>query len=643
MRDPRKFQLTSGPRGKYVYHRSPSGRKVTRNVPNSVVTKNDAVRFLRQSGGRPAPRLAPTPGGPKFIMIDGRRVPLAPKLPNQPLDCAALRHLSGMRKIGSGRQGVIYAANRRSNYMIREIAIKVSPFDKSAAKRGEKQPAEVEYKIQDAVRRVAHGGVVSSMHLIECQNFVAASNMNNINKIGKNIDPHRQFVLFMERANDGSLSKWIKVNASRLTDSDMMRIIAKVLSTLYRIAKTYPEFRHNDMHLENILMSKGEPKIADFGWARIQKTGTNPAVNTALRNGTAAKFGIGPNTDPRYDMHLFLNELRRYLMKFGKFTATVNFLNKYIPTGYREFEDTYTHEGRLRYATAFPGLPTLRTILKDPLLKVKLTPSPARSANAARNNGARNNGARNNGAGPAPKPKSPSPKKNYTNANFLAMTPRQFLKLSPVTRARAAAVRKANKGKGPMGKGAAGKGAVKVNATAKRMPSPRRLPSPPKVRISPRTLRSNKFNRLVVSLLNMNSSVPYQNRWNAARAKAMNVVTGRLTAGKPAFSPSPARRQPSPARRQPSPARRQPTPPRPRLPSPLSPLGPPPTRRSPSGVVKSAGSGRYKVVGPSGRLVYANGAAVPMDFIKALASRKGVAIKGLRSKEAIAKAIFNRN
>jgi hypothetical protein len=312
-------------------------------------------------------------------------------------------------------------------------------------------------------------------------------------------------------------------------------------------------------------------------------------------------------------------------MKFGKFTATVNFLNKYIPSGYREFEDTYTHEGRLRYDMAFPGLPTLRTILKDPLLKVKLTPSPARSANSNSNSNSNANVAR-----PAPKPKSPSPRKNYTNANFLAMTPRQFLKLSPATRARAAAVRKANKGKGP-----AGKGGAKVNATAKRMPSPKRLPSPPKVRISPRTLRSNKFNRLVVSLLNMNNSVPYQNRWNAARTKAMNVVKGRLAGGKPAFSPSPVRRQPSPARR-------QPTPPRPRLPSPLSPLGPPPTRRSPSGVVRSAGSGRYKVVGPSGRLVYANGAAVPMNFIKALASRKGVAIKGLRSKEAIAKAIFNR-
>lgn len=93
----------------------------------------------------------------------------------------------------------------------------------------------------------------------------------------------------------------------------------------------------------------------------------------------------------------------------------------------------------------------------------------------------------------------------------------------------------------------------------------------------------------------------------------------------------------------------EPSPPRARLPSPLSPLGPPPAprpapppARSPSGVVRSAGSGRYKVTGPSGRLVYADGATIAMNFLKGLASRKGVNVRGLRSKADIAKAIFNR-
>lgn len=204
------------------------------------------------------------------------------------------------------------------------------------------------------------------------------------------------------------------------------------------------------------------------------------------------------------------------------------------------------------------------------------------------------------------------------------------MKLSPATRARAAAIRKAAKNKGVVT--AKPKNKPRNNATAKREPSPRRLEGP-RVRISPRVLRSNKFNRLVTSFLNLNGSEPYQNRWNAARTKAMNAVIKRLQAGKAAFSPSPARPAPPPV----------PSAPRPRLPSPLSPLGPPPPpRRSPSGVVRSAGSGRYKVAGPSGRLVYADGSTVTMNYLRNLASRKGVNTKGLRTKESIARAIFNR-
>ena len=601
MRDKRMFQLSSGPRGKYVYHRSPSGRKVTRNVPNSVVTKNDAVRFLRESGGRGATR-AQTPT--KYVMIGGVRHPLGPKIPAQPLGCASLRNLSGVRRIGAGRQGVIYAATRRPHHLVREIAIKVAPFDKAAEKRGEKQPAQVEYDIQSAVRLASQGGIMSPMAFHECRDFVAVGDMNSINKGGKNIDPHRQFVLFMERADGGPLQEWIQAHASTLTNAKLFDIIGKVLVTLWKISKKYPEFRHNDLHLDNILMVKNVPKIADFGWARIQKTGTNPAVNTALKNGTAARYGIGPDTDPRYDAHLFLNELRRFLIKFGKFSVTVQFLNKYIPIGYREFTDTYTHEGRLKYSTTFPGLPTISKILEDKAMGGAGSPVRPKSVSPVR------------------RPKSVSPR---TNENFLAMTPRRFMKLTPKTRARAAAVRRAG------AKGQQEKARAIANAT--RVPSPRRLEAPNKVRISPRTLRSNNFNKLVVRFLNKNNSAPYQNRWNAARAKAIKVVKNRLAGGKPAFSP----KLPSPL----SPL--GPPKPRPKLPSPLSPLGPPKRRPSPAGVVRSAGSGRYKITGPSGRLVYADGSAVTMNFIKNLASRKGVSIKGLRSKDAIAKAIFNRN
>ena len=600
MRDPRLFQLRPGPRGGQVaYHRSPSGRKSTRRVPSSVTTKAQASRYLIESGGRNAP--ASPVARFHLVKPNGTRVPLPPKLPNQPLTCKSLRDLTGVRKIGAGRQGVIYAANRRSNFIVREIAIKVSPFDKSSERRGEKQPAQVEYDIQDAVRKVAHGGVILPLKFVECRDFVSAADMNGINNKSKNIDPHHQYVLFMERADGGSLRDWIQTNLTKLTDADLLKVVRKVLMTLDRILTAYPEFRHNDLYLDNVLMHKGEPKIADFGWSRLKKTGTNPAVNTALAKGTAARFGIGPDTSSRYDMHLFLNELRRFITRLGKFPKTRAFLEKYIPLGYREFSDAYTVDGRLKYGVPLPGLPNIKKILEDKAMGG--AGSPPKAAPKVKS------------ASP-PKVKSASPRKNYKNEEFLGMTPRTFMKLTPATRARAAAIRKAAKGKGP----ALPNKPRANNATAKRMPSPKRAPAKPGVRVSPRILRSNKFNRLVVSLLNMNNTAPYQNRWNAARLKAIKAVEARLTTGKPAFSPSPVRR----------------------LPSPLSPIGPPPVRRSPTGVIRSAGSGRFKVPGPSGRLVYADGSTVSMNYLKNLASRKGVNTAGLRSKEAIARAIFNR-
>jgi hypothetical protein len=324
-------------------------------------------------------------------------------------------------------------------------------------------------------------------------------------------------------------------------------------------------------------------------------------------------------------MHLFLNELRRFMKKMGKFPGAVKFLEKYIPVGYREFSDVYTTEGRLKYGTPLPGLPNIRTILKDPEMKwQKGTPSPARKAPSPARKAPSPARKAPSPARKAPSParkapsparKAPSPAKNFSNENLAKISPRSFMKLSPGSRARVAAIRKAAKARNNTRMKNVAK--PKNNATAKRMPSPRRLEKPT-TRISPRILRSAKFNRLVASFLNLSNSAPYQNRWNAARAKALSTLNNRVRAGKPAFSPSPV----APPRR----------------PSPVA----PPARRSPAGVVKSAGSGRFKLTGPSGRLVYANGSTISMNFLKGLAASKGVGITGLRTKDAIARAIFNR-
>ena len=202
------------------------------------------------------------------------------------------------------------------------------------------------------------------------------------------------------------------------------------------------------------------------------------------------------------------------------------------------------------------------------------------------------------------------------------------MKLSPASKAKVMAARRAKAG-APKGKVMAVP-TVANAITARKKASPRKRinTAAQNVRISPRVLRTNKFNKLRVRML-PNNNRPYNNRWAEARVKAIAAIENRLRRGLPMFTPSP----PKP------------------LPSPLSPLGPPPKRASPP---KRAAGGqaaknlkmrmnvnRVKLLGNGGRVVYANGSATSMEYLKGLAAKYGVSTKGLRSKADIAKAIFS--
>jgi len=163
-----------------------------------------------------------------------------------------------------------------------------------------------------------------------------------------------------------------------------------------------------------------------------------------------------------------------------------------------------------------------------------------------------------------------------------------------------------------------------------RKEKPAKAPSPPKkkVKLPPGLLKTAKFNKLVEKLwknAGSASGANFQNAWNRARMKAINVVENRLRANKPAFSPSPVR-----------------------LPSPLSPLGPPPKPRAktPSPPKRpnyklSPSSGRPKIQSKNtSRWVYAN-LHYSMEDLKALAAVMEISVKGLRSKANIARKIFS--
>ena len=717
----RQFTISNRNGRHYVFRRSNAGNTEI-NIPASIVSKGQAIAWLKAHPNKvanptrhKAKRGAPQPGGLKpferivngkkmiaFVNKEGKEYfrPAPGKEPNYFVNrnraqgktvkntytCDGLkRACKSLKVIGKGRQGIVFLASRYSNGRY-PFAIKVVPRDLRAVKRKEEQPGDVEFNIQSAVMDAAPDGVVGVRQILKCDNFVrpVQINMANVQKSGE-YDKSKQTVITMEYASGGSLRSWIE-KQPRITEGMFHDIISTIIKTLGKIQKKYPDFRHNDLHLENVFVADRGFLIGDFGWSRLEKMGTNPAVNTANGTSIAGRWGLGPKTDGRYDSHLFLAEILGVVKQMGgseKFPHAMAFLNVAVPAGYRAKSDVHTTEGRLKYGDPCPGLPTIQQILKSKYLTGR-SPSPVRLPSPPKPK-----------AKPKPKPKpkalSASPVKRrvnnrrvtsaparagrgrllYSNAQLTTISPRSFLKLTAANKARAMALRK-------------GKGKV-TNANRRRQAvkpmGPVAKAGPVKDIAIPRAVIKNaKFNRMVEKMwknAGAKSGAEFNNAWANARRRAMNVIKNRIGNNKAPFSPSPGRLPsplsplgPPPKPKAPSPPKPKPKAPSPPKAKPKAPSPPKPknlnaaakrmrqhaaslatkrpkllmTNKVPkaknSNFKLSPSSGRAKVKSnATGRWVYAN-LHFSMEDLKRMAANKGLNTKGLRSKANIARKIF---
>ena len=565
---------------------------------------------LRKYVPPPAPK--PPPGGWKYPapkLVPFKRSPQRPIKNDWAMTCDQLKSsLDSLTPIGKGRQGIVFAAKQPGGNK-RPFAVKVAPRDLAAQKRGEPQPADIEFNIQDAVQ-IYTPNVVRVYKNMRCLDFIEPSRMDMPNvQNSARYDKARQGIILMEFATGGSLDSWLKKKA-KVDDEIMAHIISDILGALSKIQNNQPEFRHNDLHMQNVFVADRGFLIGDFGWARLKKSGTNPAVNTANGTKTASFWGVGPKTDVRYDHHLFLNELLTWAMKHSPadHPKAIEFLKKAIPEGYRGAKDTHISEWRLKYEDPCPGLPSLAQIMSYPFLSGKKRVA------------------------------SPNLKvKRISSVNLL----KAKAALKPVKPGRLVTSLKLRKAKAALKPVARPKAKPRVTgynlraamARLRKVKSPNKpakASSPPKkkVAVPPGLLKTAKFNKLVEKIWKNAGAVSnarFQNAWYSARMKAIKVVENRLRANKPAFSPSPVK-----------------------LPSPLSPLGPPPKAKPkapspPKAKPKfklSPSSGRAKIQSKNtGRWVYAN-LHYSMDELKSLATRLSVDVKGLRSKADIAKKLF---
>jgi serine/threonine protein kinase len=278
----------------------------------------------------------------------------------------------GMARLASGQQGVVYLASTDPAGK-RKIIIKVSPTDK--AYTAANQAARVEYNIQKALYKVAPRHIPKPIKFFDQQLFIPISAYTSRRTSVFNYK--KQMVMYTEYAHGGTLKSWMRKMGGRVTDNVMADMIRQVIGTLRTIHSKYPEFRHNDLHLGNILVDDIGKKprflLTDFGLSRLTKRGSNPVINS----GSYRNSGISNTTSSKYDLHYFLNALDSEIT--SGLPETKAFIGRMLPSGYRGANTNKVSLYRLKNGASNAGLPSFTDILKDPFISGK----QARSARAA--------------------------------------------------------------------------------------------------------------------------------------------------------------------------------------------------------------------------------------------------------------------
>ena len=218
-----------------------------------------------------------------------------------------------MKKIGQGIWGVVYMGcfNKLCKY---KYVSKKSKHDLS-----------LEYRLGRTVYRVAPRGVVKPFGLVKG-------------------------VLYMEYIPEIDITK-----------ENFISVTKQVIKILLKIQKKYPSFRHNDLSFHNVFINpEGRAFIGDFGLANIDRKGLrNPIIRSFKK-----KFGIYPNSDPRFDIHFFLNSL----FVDGP-NEIKNIISQLLPKEYLGSTTSKIIHGRLRPDMVHSNLPSMRQLFSTLRLK----------------------------------------------------------------------------------------------------------------------------------------------------------------------------------------------------------------------------------------------------------------------------------
>ena len=134
------------------------------------------------------------------------------------------------------------------------------------------------------------------------------------------------------------------------------KLVLNTLLALKKIRDKFPSFRHNDLHVDNVLVKGDRAFIYDFEFANWPQRGKNP---TLTEDATFKKdFGMFPGNHPMYDVHFFVNSVCADLpAKFKRVALTV------FPKEYIGADSPVVKNWRLRSDVKHTNLPTMDQVI----------------------------------------------------------------------------------------------------------------------------------------------------------------------------------------------------------------------------------------------------------------------------------------
>lgn len=216
------------------------------------------------------------------------------------------------------------------------------------------------------------------------ENFIKKDSDKNgkykefVSRFEKGIIEDKVSILICELANGGDFLKFVKNNKNKLSSLHWKVFIFQILSVLSVIQNRYPEFRHNDLKANNILVEITDPdyenikkdrfvyyrinninykipdigiilKIWDFDFACIPKICENIKVHEKWTH----RINITSVKNQYYDVHYFFRTLISnsffpdiVLSKEKKYNDLIKFIYSILPEEYYRGEKV-SRNGRL--------------------------------------------------------------------------------------------------------------------------------------------------------------------------------------------------------------------------------------------------------------------------------------------------------